>query len=123
MPAVAMLTSYHNIPTVGYLSASDDLNNKTKYTTLSRVSSGFGPMGEAIMVLLKEYNWKKVAIVRSAMVQCTSGLSGFYNLLGEGWLKKLQGEFFADTPAEIEQALEQVKKLARSKQQLNLKWQ
>lgn len=108
-----MLQSFYNVPSVGYVSVANELSNKTKYSTLARVSFVMGPMGEAVKVLLRMYNWTRVAIVRSARVECTTSLSGIKVVLANPPFI-FQGEFFADSPVEVLEALDAVKLVARS---------
>lgn len=114
MPAGALLTSFYNIATIGYMSILSELNNKTKYRTLSRVGFNMGPMGKAVKTLMVMNNWTRVAIVRSARVECTTALSGIYNELSPDTHFKITGEFYADTQSEMVKALSQVKLVARS---------
>lgn len=72
-----------------------------------------GPMGKAVKTILTTNNWTQVAIIRSARVECTTALSGVYSELASNPFK-VKGEYFADTPAEVAKALDQVKQVARS---------
>lgn len=113
MPAGGLVTAYYNIATIGYVSISNEMSNKTKYRTLSRVGFLTGPMGKAVRLLLTVNNWTQVAIIRSARVECTSALSGIYVELA-ALPFKLKGEFFADTVSQIAKALKEAKTVARS---------
>lgn len=84
MIPVALVASSLNKPVIGYFSKIGDLQNKTKYTTLTRVSEAMSNMAHAIKVTLLYHKWSSVAIVRYNKDTCSVVLGGVTQVLQDG---------------------------------------
>lgn len=114
----ALLATLRDTPIIGYASFGDVLSNKTKFSTLIRVSFGMGSLGGAIGKLLKKFSWSNLALIRSDKAECVNGLSGVQAELRDPSLT-LKAEIVAVTQGDIENALTTVQKVARSKYALD----
>lgn len=76
MLAVALQASSLNKPLFGYMSILSDLANKTKYSTLVRLSYTMAYMAEAIKTVVVHHNWTSLAVIRHVRGSCAVFLSG-----------------------------------------------
>ena len=63
--AVAEVASSFNIPLISWVATDPDLNDRDIYTTLSRTLGPFSKMGEFLLEIFLQYNWRRVVIINS----------------------------------------------------------
>ncbi|ELT88558.1 hypothetical protein CAPTEDRAFT_89333, partial [Capitella teleta] len=63
--SVAEITSFFKIPHISWVASDPDLNDKEIYSTLSRTLGPFSKMGEFILEVMAQYNWKRVVTLSS----------------------------------------------------------
>lgn len=115
MAAVALQASSLKKPLFGYITISNDLANKTKYSSLMRVSYTMSYLAEAVRVVLLNHNWTTVSIVKSANANCNLLLSGVakqFNLYRIIIVKEIEVDFTLQS--DMDNALLMLKMTARS---------
>lgn len=116
MTPVALIASSVDKPMFGSMSITSDLANKTKYTTLTRLSFTMSYLAEAIRVTLLYHNWTSVAIVRNKD-SCSVPFSGIASEF-QGYNITITNDLTVDFYSQdsLSNALMILKMTARSKQ-------
>uniref|UniRef100_A0AC35UBX1 Guanylate cyclase n=1 Tax=Rhabditophanes sp. KR3021 TaxID=114890 RepID=A0AC35UBX1_9BILA len=78
MDAVSKMSSYWNVPIIGYMAASNIFSDKNIYKTLARVSiRTTNSLALAVAATIKHYNWRDVLIITNTGVTALERLVAF----------------------------------------------
>jgi hypothetical protein len=62
---VSEIASFFKIPQISWVATDPDLNDKMTYATLSRTLGPFSKMGEFLLEIMAQYNWRRVVTLSS----------------------------------------------------------
>lgn len=63
--SVAEIASFFRIPQISWVAIDPNLNDKVTYSTLARTLGPFSKLGEFLVEILAQYNWKRVVVINS----------------------------------------------------------
>ncbi|CAI4231808.1 unnamed protein product [Auanema sp. JU1783] len=109
LDAVAKMSTFWNIPIVGYMASSNVFADKTIYKTLSRVSlRTTNSLAEAVAAFVKHNHWLKVGIVTNTGVLAFERTSAFEEVLHKRGItisKKILFDEYANSKSMIASGL------------------
>lgn len=70
------MAALKNKPIISYMTMSNDMSNRRKYSTFSSVSYTMSYIAQAVRATLLYHNWTRVALVRTHPTNCTIPFSG-----------------------------------------------
>ena len=62
---MANVASFFKVPIISWVATDPDLNDKVTFSTLSRTLGPFSKLGEFLLEIFAQYNWRRVVVVSS----------------------------------------------------------
>ncbi|ELT89211.1 hypothetical protein CAPTEDRAFT_213136 [Capitella teleta] len=97
---VAEITSFFKIPHISWVASDPDLDDKVMYSTLSRTLGPFSKMGEFIVDVMAQYNWKRVVTLSSNYLQYMDASKAIRKVFNDNNISIAYQSTYDRTPAE-----------------------